>query len=74
MVRVLDLKTKELAVIAIAVTARCDGFIAFQTKATIRGGASEEELLETLDMSVYMGDGPLMVYVAEALAVFDQFS
>ena len=74
MVRVLDLKTKELAVIAIAVTARCDGFIAFQTKAAIRGGASHEELLETLGMSNYMGGGPSMIYVAEALAVFNQFS
>ena len=70
----LDPKTKELVAIGIAVTARCDGCIAFHTKAAIRGGATREELLETLGMSIYMGGGPSMVYAAEALAAFDQFA
>ena len=74
MVSGLDLKTKVLAVNAIAVTARCDGFIAFQTKATTRALHRTKSCWKTLGMSVYVGGGPLMVYVAKALSVFDQFS
>lgn len=70
---VLDPKTKELVAIGIAVSARCDGCIAFHVKAAVKGGASREELLETLGMAVYMGGGPSMVYAAEALAAYDQF-
>lgn len=71
---VLDPKTKELVAVGIAVTARCDGCIAFHTKAALKGGATREELLETLGMSIYMGGGPSMVYAAEALLAYDQFS
>lgn len=70
----LNLKTKELLATAIAVAVRCDGCIAFHVKAVIRAGASREELLETIAMAIYMGGGPSMVYGAEALEAFDQFS
>ncbi len=57
-----------------AVAVRCDGCIAFHVKAVIRAGVSREELLETIAMAIYMGGGPSMVYGAEALEAFDQFS
>ncbi len=57
----LDPKTKELVAIGIAVAARCDGCIAFHTKAALKGGATREEFLETLGMAIYMGGGPSMV-------------
>jgi len=71
---VLDPKTKELIALAIGVTVRCDGCLAFHAKAAERHGASREEILETLGMAIYMGGGPSMVYAAEALAAFDQFA
>lgn len=69
----LDKKTKELVAIAIAVALRCDGCIAFHVKAARGAGATRDELLETIAMSIYMGGGPSMVYGAEALSAFDDF-
>ncbi len=69
----LDKKTKELVAIAIAITTRCDGCIAFHVKAGRQAGMAREELLETIGMSVYMGGGPSMIYGAEALSAFDEF-
>ena len=70
----LDVKTKELIASAIAVAVRCDGCIAAHTKAAEKNGASKDEILEMLSMAIYMGGGPSLVYAAEALAAFDQFS
>ena len=70
----LDVKTKELIAVAIAIATRCDGCIGFHAKAAIKAGASREEVLETLSMAIYMGAGPSMIYAAEALRAFDELS
>lgn len=70
----LDSKTKELLAIAIAITTRCDGCIAFHVKAAIEYGVSRDELAETVGMAIYMGGGPSMIYGAQTLEAFDQFS
>ncbi|HBD19392.1 MAG TPA: carboxymuconolactone decarboxylase [Arenimonas sp.] len=70
----LDVKTKELIAIAIAIATRCDGCIGFHAKAAIRAGASREEVLETISMAIYMGAGPSMIYAAEALRAFDELA
>jgi len=70
----LDPKTKELIATAIGVSVRCDGCVAFHAKAAEKLGANREEMLEALGMAVYMGGGPSMVYAAQALDAFDQFS
>ena len=59
---------------AIAVATRCDGCIGFHVKALVRLGASKEELNETLNMAVYLGGGPSLMYAANALAAFAEFS
>jgi AhpD family alkylhydroperoxidase len=68
---VLDAKTKELIALAIGITARCDGCLAFHAKAARKYGATREEIVETIGVAVYMGGGPSMIYGAEALDVFD---
>ena len=70
----LDTKTKELIALAIGIAGRCDGCIAFHVGAAVRQGATREEVLETIGTAVYMGGGPSMVYGAQALEAFDQFS
>ena len=70
----LDVKTKELIAVGIAIATRCDGCIGFHAKAAIRAGASRDELLETLAMAIYMGAGPSMIYAAEALRAFDELA
>jgi AhpD family alkylhydroperoxidase len=70
----LDKKTKELIALALGVAARCDGCIGFHAQALVRLGATKAELEEVLGMAVYMGGGPSLMYSANALAAFDQFS
>ena len=70
----LDLKTKELIALAIGIACRCDGCIGFHTKKLVQTGASRDELQEMLGMAVFMGGGPSLMYAAEALNAFDQFS
>jgi AhpD family alkylhydroperoxidase len=69
----LDAKTKELIALAVGVAVRCDDCIAFHAKAAAQRGATREEILETLGMSVYMGAGPSVMYASHALAAFTQF-
>jgi AhpD family alkylhydroperoxidase len=70
----LDVKTKELIAVGIAIATRCDGCIGFHAKAAIQAGATRQEVLETLSMAIYMGAGPSMIYAAEALRAFDELS
>jgi AhpD family alkylhydroperoxidase len=70
----LDTRTKELIALAIAVATRCDGCIAFHAEAAMKQGATRAEVLETMGMAIYMGAGPSVMYAAQALEAFDQFS
>ncbi|MFQ5955203.1 MAG: carboxymuconolactone decarboxylase family protein [Kiloniellales bacterium] len=70
----LDTKTKELMALAIGIAVRCDGCIAFHSKAALDQGATRQEVLEVIAMAIYMGGGPSMVYGAQALEAYDQFA
>lgn len=70
----LDVKTKELIAIAIAVAVRCDDCIAFHMKAAIDQGATKEEIMETLGMAIYMGAGPSAMYASHAYEAYTQFA
>lgn len=72
--KVLDEKTKEMIALALGVAAHCDGCLGYHTKALVRLGATREEVAETLGMAIYMGGGPSLMYAADALRSFDQFS
>ena len=71
---VLDKKSKELIAIALAVANHCPGCIGFHTQALVKLNVSREELLETLSMAIYMGGGPSLMYAAETLEAFEEFS
>ena len=70
----LDKKTKELIALALGVAQHCDACIGFHTQALIKLGATREEITETLGMAIYMGGGPSLMYAAEALQAFEEFS
>ena len=70
----LDAKTKELIALAIAVDIRCDGCVAFHAQAAVKLGATRDEVMETMGMSLYMGAGPSLMYAAQAVEAFDQFA
>lgn len=70
----LDKKTKELIALALGVAARCDGCIGFHVQALVKLGATRDELLETLGMAIYMGGGPSLMYAADALRAYEEFT
>jgi AhpD family alkylhydroperoxidase len=72
--QVLDKKTKELIALALGVAAHCDGCIGFHTQTLARLGATKEEVMEALGMTVYMGGGPSLMYAADAITAFEQAS
>ena len=71
--KVLDSKTKELIALAISVAVRCDDCVAFHAKVAVDRGATRDEVLETLGMTIYMGAGPSAMYASHALQAFTQF-
>ena len=70
----LDKKTKELIALALGVAARCDACIGFHAQTLVKLGATKLEVEEMLGMAVYMGGGPSLMYAANALAAFEEFS
>lgn len=70
----LDTRTKELIALAIAVAIRCDGCVGFHAEAAMKQGASRDEVMEAMGMAVYMGAGPSVMYAAQAVEAFDQFT
>jgi len=70
----LDKKTKELIALALGVAAHCDACLGFHAKALVKLGASRAEVEDALGVAVYMGGGPSLMYAADALSAFEQFS
>jgi AhpD family alkylhydroperoxidase len=70
----LDAKTKELIALALSVAARCDPCIGFHVQTLVKLGATRQELDETLGVTTYMGGGPSLMYAANAIAAFEEFS
>lgn len=70
----LDKKTKELIALAIGIAKQCQGCIGFHTQALVKYGVTREEFQDMLGMAVYMGGGPSLMYAAEAMQAFEEFS
>jgi len=71
--KALDVKSKELIALGIAVAIRCDDCIGFHVKAALDHGATRAEIVETLGMAIYMGAGPAVMYATHALEAYEQF-
>lgn len=71
---VIDKKTKEFIALAIGIATRCDGCIGYHTEALVRLGTTKPEFEEVLGMAIYMGGGPSLMYAADALMAFEQYS
>ena len=66
----LDVKTKELIAMAIAVIERCDGCIASHSEGAARAGATRQEAAEAIGVAFLMGGGPATIYGPRAYAAF----
>ena len=71
---VIDPKTKEMIALGIGVASRCDGCIGFHVRTLVKMGMTLQELEELLGFAVYMGGGPSLMYAANALDAFKEFS
>ena len=71
---VLDLKTKELIALGIAVSTRCEACVGFHIESLIELDATREEVADVMAMCVQMGGGPSLMYAAKALEAWDQFT
>lgn len=69
----LDVKTKELIALGIAIAGACDGCMAWHNAALRRIGASRAEIAEVAGVAIEMGGGMALYSAAKALAGFDQF-
>ncbi len=70
----LDVRTKELIALGIAVTLRCDGCIAAHARAAVRAGASREEAAEAIGVALNLNGGPGTVYGPRAYDAFCEFA
>ncbi len=70
---VLSAKVKELIALAIGITVRCDGCIAFHVQDAINAGASHDEIIDAIGVAIMMGGGPAVVYGSQALEALKQF-
>lgn len=69
----LPAKSKELIALAIGITSRCDGCIAYHINDALKAGATAAEIEETIGVAILMGGGPSVVYGCEALEALHQF-
>ncbi len=70
---VIPARLKELIALAIAVTERCDGCIAYHARGAARKGATPEEVSEALGVTLLMDGGPASVYAPRAWAAYEEF-
>lgn len=63
----LGLKVHELIALAVAVTTRCDGCIAFHTQKAADAGATQQEVAEALSTAIALNAGAALVYSARVL-------
>ncbi len=63
----LDPRMRELIALAVAVTTRCDGCIAFHSAEAVKLGVSDAEIAEALGVAINLNAGAAMVYSSHVL-------
>lgn len=71
---VLSGPDKGLMAPAIGVAIHADGCIGFHVKALVRLGVSREQMTETLAVAVYMGGEPSLMYAADTVRAYEEFT
>jgi AhpD family alkylhydroperoxidase len=69
----LDVKTKELIALSIAITRECDGCIAAHGRNLARQGATLEEVAEMIAVAITMNGGPGLVWGPRALEAYMEY-
>ena len=64
---VLGSMIKELMAVAVSICVKCEPCIDYHVREAIRHGATEEQLLEAIEVAIEMGGGPATVQARLAL-------
>lgn len=67
---IFDAAQRELLAVAIAVGQGCEDCIVYHVAGAKKHGATEQGLIEALEVAVEMGGGPAVMYGAKALEAF----
>ena len=67
----LSKKMKELIAVGISVTIDCESCMQWHIEQAFASGASEQEILEAVEIGIEMGGGPATVSARFALEVMD---
>ncbi len=67
----LDTKTKELMAIAISIIVRCEPCIEHHVREALQNGASEDQIVEAIEVAFEMGGGPATVQARFALEAME---
>ncbi|MCG8353267.1 MAG: carboxymuconolactone decarboxylase family protein [Chloroflexales bacterium] len=59
--------------LAVAITIRCEGGIAYHVRAALEAGATHEEIAETIGVTIMMGGEPASVWGSQAFQALLQF-
>ena len=51
---------------------QCDDCIAFHTNSALKAGATKEEIIEVLGVTVFMGGGPALMYATHVMEAVDE--
>ncbi len=70
----LDTKTRELIGLAVAITLKCDGCIDVHAEGALRAGATKEELVEVMGVTISVNAGAAMVFSARAIDAYNAYS
>jgi AhpD family alkylhydroperoxidase len=63
----LDPKTRELIALAVGVSRQCDGCIAVHAELALKHSATQEEIAETLGVTISVNAGAALVFSTRAL-------
>jgi AhpD family alkylhydroperoxidase len=69
---VLSKKVKELIAVGISVVIDCDSCMQWHIEQAAKSGASQQEVLEAVEVGIEMGGGPATVSARFALEVMDR--
>lgn len=64
---------KELVAVGISIVINCESCIEFHIREALKSGASEEQILEAIEVGIEMGGGPATVASRFALKVLEYY-
>jgi AhpD family alkylhydroperoxidase len=69
----LDRKTKELIAVAISVIVKCEPCMEHHVREALERGATEQQVLESLEVAIEMGGGPATAQARFALSAMEHY-